>query len=82
MTRRTNEKTSQTAGGERAATLTAIPRYQRISDDLRERVRRGEGAAGARLPGRQALSQGYGADIHTIERAIAPLLREDRKSVV
>ena len=42
MKRRTDEKMSQTAGGDRAATLTAIPRYQRISDDLRERVRRGE----------------------------------------
>ncbi len=76
MKRRTDEKTSQTAGGDRAATLTAIPRYQRISDDLRERVRQGEWAAGARLPGRQALSQCYEADIHTIERAVAPLLRD------
>lgn len=76
MRQRTDEKTSETMGDGRAMTLTAIPRYQRISDDLRERVRGGEWAAGAQMPGRQTLSQHYGADIHTIERAIAPLLRD------
>ncbi len=76
MKRRAGDKTEPVAGGNRAAALPAIPRYQRISDDLRERVRQSEWAVGARLPGRQALSQDYGADIHTIERAIAPLLRD------
>lgn len=64
------------AGSLHESALTAIPMYQRIGDDLRQRIAQGEWPVGAKLPGRQALAQHYGVDLRTLQRAMASLLED------
>ncbi|MCK9874124.1 winged helix-turn-helix domain-containing protein [Nocardiopsis dassonvillei] len=53
------------------AEQSALPGYLNVSADLRERIIRGEFAAGQALPGESRLAQEYGVSVGTIRRALA-----------
>ena len=50
------------------------PIYRRIEQDMRSRVHDGHWRAGMMIPSRKALATEYGADLRTVQRAIAALL--------
>lgn len=52
------------------------PKYQRIADDLRERVAAGEFAAGRLLPSEAELGRAYGASRVTVRTALERLREE------
>ncbi|MEV1010523.1 GntR family transcriptional regulator [Streptomyces sp. NPDC049881] len=49
------------------------PVYQRIADDLRQRIDEGRLAVGARIPSRAQLKRTYGASDQTVDRAVRVL---------
>jgi len=49
--------------------------WQRVADDLRERIEGGEWAYGDRLPSRDDLAHEYGCGERTVRRALAELPR-------
>lgn len=53
------------------------PRYLQIADALRERIRSGEHAAGARLPTQRQLAREFGVTLMTLRQALE-LLERDR----
>jgi GntR family transcriptional regulator len=57
-------------------TIAARPRYVEIAGELRERIARGELAAGARLPGQRELGRDFGVTVMTVRQALALLERE------
>jgi DNA-binding GntR family transcriptional regulator len=59
-----------TAGGARA------PKYQRIADELRRRVREGEHAAGERMPAETDLAEQFRVSLPTIRQALGVLRAE------
>ena len=52
------------------------PPYQQISADLRMRIRKGDPAAGDKLPSNKALADQYGTSTETIRRALRVLADE------
>lgn len=52
------------------------PPYQQISADLRRRIRKGDPAAGDKLPSNKALAGQYGTSTETIRRALRVLTDE------
>lgn len=61
-----------------AADMAPVPRakYRRIEKDMRQRVDSGAWAPGMMIPSRKSLTIEYGADLRTIQRAIASLIRD------
>jgi len=53
-----------------------VPRYHRIADALREQIRDGELAAGARLPNQRRLAREFGVTLMTLRQALEVLERE------
>ncbi|MDR3708475.1 MAG: substrate-binding domain-containing protein [Capsulimonadaceae bacterium] len=56
--------------------IAPVPMYDRIAEDLRDRLQRSEWAQGEKLPGRARLAKEYGVDLSTLQRAILLLLSE------
>ena len=56
--------------------IAAVPMYERICEDLRGRVSRGDWKPGEKLPGRTRLATEYGVDLSTLQRAITALLTD------
>ena len=53
-----------------------VPRYHRIADALRERIRLGELASGARLDNQRQLAKSFGVTLMTLRQALELLERE------
>jgi DNA-binding LacI/PurR family transcriptional regulator len=53
-----------------------IPDYKRIEKSLREKISAGFWQAGVVLPSRRDLASEYEVDVNTLQRAIAPLLKD------
>jgi DNA-binding LacI/PurR family transcriptional regulator len=53
-----------------------IPDYKRIEKSLREKISAGYWQAGVILPSRRDLALEYEVDVNTLQRAIAPLLKD------
>ncbi|MBI2157613.1 MAG: GntR family transcriptional regulator [Candidatus Rokubacteria bacterium] len=53
-----------------------VPRYQQIADALRERIRAGELAPGARLDNQRQLARSFGVTLMTLRQALEVLERE------
>ncbi len=53
-----------------------VPRYHRIAEALRERIRAGELAAGARLDNQRQLAKSFGVTLMTLRQALELLERE------
>src|SRR3990172_4234101 len=53
-----------------------VPRYHRIAEALRERIRGGEVAPGARLPTQRRLASSFGVTLMTLRQALEVLERE------
>src|SRR5258705_10750651 len=53
-----------------------VPRYHRIAETLRERIRAGELAAGARLDNQRQLAKSFGVTLMTLRQALEVLARE------
>ena len=53
-----------------------VPHYHRIADALRDRIRDGVVAAGARLPNQRRLAQEFGVTLMTLRQALEVLERE------
>ena len=59
--------------------LTArVPRYHRIAESLRERIREGALAPGSRLPNQRQLAREFGVTLMTLRQALDVLEREKR----
>jgi GntR family transcriptional regulator len=54
-----------------------LPRYHRIADTLRERIRGGEWSAGAPLPNQRRLARDFGVTLMTLRQALELLERDD-----
>src|SRR6266700_6896316 len=53
-----------------------VPRYHRIAETLRERIRGGELATGARLDNQRQLAKSFGVTLMTLRQALELLERE------
>src|SRR5678809_1256927 len=53
-----------------------VPRYHRIAETLRERIRGGELAAGVRLDNQRQLAKSFGVTLMTLRQALELLERE------
>jgi len=53
-----------------------LPRYHRIAESLRERIRGGEWAAGAPLPNQRRLARDFGVTLMTLRQALELLERD------
>ena len=53
-----------------------VPRYHRIADVLRDRIRDGVVAAGSRLPNQRRLAQEFGVTLMTLRQSLEVLERE------
>lgn len=53
-----------------------LPRYHRIAESLRERIRRGEWTAGAPLPNQRRLARDFGVTLMTLRQALELLERD------
>ncbi len=56
--------------------VSAIPAYQRIEEDIREKVRDGRLLAGTMLANRHNLAREYGVALSTVQQAIANLIAD------
>lgn len=56
--------------------VSELPKYQSISNDLRQRIARDEFLTGERLPAQHALAEEYGVTVMTLRQAIAELETE------
>jgi len=54
-----------------------VPRYHRIAESLRERIRDGELAPGALLPNQRRLAKSFGVTLMTLRQALELLEREN-----
>jgi GntR family transcriptional regulator len=52
------------------------PKYQRVANDLRRRIRQGEWQPGDRLPAETALAEHYDLSVPTMRQAVAVLRAE------
>src|SRR5438067_8357922 len=64
--------------GVRMAFHSRVPRYHRIAEALRERIRVGELASGARLDNQRQLAKSFGVTLMTLRQALEVLEREKR----
>jgi GntR family transcriptional regulator len=62
--------------GVRMAFHSRVPRYHRIAEALRERIRVGELASGARLDNQRQLAKSFGVTLMTLRQALELLERE------
>jgi GntR family transcriptional regulator len=62
--------------GIKMAFHSRVPRYHRIAEALRERIRTGELAAGARLDNQRQLAKSFGVTLMTLRQALEVLERE------
>jgi GntR family transcriptional regulator len=62
--------------GVKMAFHSRVPRYHRIAEALRERIRTGELAAGARLDNQRQLAKSFGVTLMTLRQALELLERE------
>jgi DNA-binding GntR family transcriptional regulator len=62
--------------GVKMAFHSRVPRYHRIAEALRERIRTGELAAGARLDNQRQLARSFGVTLMTLRQALELLERE------
>src|SRR3989442_13044002 len=62
--------------GVKTAFQTRGPRYHRIAEALRERIRVGELASGARLDNQRQLAKSFGVTLMTLRQALELLERE------
>ncbi|MBI4628289.1 MAG: GntR family transcriptional regulator, partial [Candidatus Rokubacteria bacterium] len=53
-----------------------VPRYHRIAETLRERIRGGELQPGARLDNQRRLAKSFGVTLMTLRQALEVLARE------
>jgi GntR family transcriptional regulator len=53
-----------------------LPRYHRIAESLRERIRNGEWTAGATLPNQRRLARDFGVTLMTLRQALELLERD------
>ncbi|HEY3333509.1 MAG TPA: substrate-binding domain-containing protein [Capsulimonadaceae bacterium] len=56
--------------------FTAVAPYQRIENDLRARLARGDWAVGTQFPSRRELAKQYGVELKTLQRAMGALLSD------
>jgi GntR family transcriptional regulator len=54
-----------------------VPRYHRIAESLRERIRNGEWPAGAPLPNQRRLARDFGVTLMTLRQALELLERDN-----
>jgi GntR family transcriptional regulator len=54
-----------------------LPRYHRIAEALRERIREGEWASGAPLPNQRRLARDFGVTLMTLRQALELLERDE-----
>src|SRR5438094_2596887 len=62
--------------GVKTAFHSRVPRYHRIAEALRERIRVGELASGARLDNQRQLARSFGVTLMTLRQALELLERE------
>src|SRR5438309_7845262 len=62
--------------GVKTAFHSRVPRYHRIAEALRERIRVGELASGARLDNQRRLAKSFGVTLMTLRQALELLERE------
>src|SRR5213080_1973928 len=62
--------------GVKTAFQSRVPRYHRIAEALRERIRVGELASGARLDNQRQLAKSFGVTLMTLRQALELLERE------
>jgi len=62
--------------GVKTAFHSRVPRYHRIAEALRERIRVGELASGARLDNQRQLAKSFGVTLMTLRQALELLERE------
>src|SRR3989442_10622952 len=62
--------------GVKSAFQSRVPRYHRIAEALRERIRVGELASGARLDNQRQLAKSFGVTLMTLRQALELLERE------
>src|SRR5438270_1379667 len=62
--------------GVRMAFHSRVPRYHRIAEALRERIRVGELPSGARLDNQRQLAKSFGVTLMTLRQALELLERE------
>src|SRR4030095_15233473 len=62
--------------GVKMAFNSRVPRYHRIAETLRERIRGGELASGARLDNQRQLAKSFGVTLMTLRQALELLERE------
>src|SRR5207237_3494477 len=62
--------------GVRMRLQSRVPRYHRIAEALRERIRVGELASGARLDNQRQLAKSFGVTLMTLRQALELLERE------
>jgi len=62
--------------GVRMRLLSRVPRYHRIAETLRERIRIGELPSGARLDNQRQLAKSFGVTLMTLRQALELLERE------
>ena len=56
--------------------VSRLHSLEHIEGEMRARVAAGRWVAGAMLPGRRALADEFGVDVHTVQRAISPLIND------
>lgn len=56
---------------------TRVPRYHRIAESLRDRIREGDLAPGTRLDNQRALARSFGVTLMTLRQALELLEREN-----
>jgi GntR family transcriptional regulator len=54
-----------------------VPRYYRIAESLRDRIRRGDARPGARLDSQRNLARSFGVTLMTLRQALEVLEREE-----
>ena len=57
--------------------IARVPRYHRIAESLRERIREGRLPPGTRLDNQRALARSFGVTLMTLRQALEVLERED-----
>src|SRR5579884_2171993 len=60
----------------RTRSLSPIPAYQRIEEDIQRKVQDGRLPAGAMLASRHNLAKEYGVALSTVQQAVANLITE------
>src|SRR5437868_11782743 len=56
--------------------LSPVPAYRRIEEDIRRKVRDGHWPAGTMLAGRHHLAKEYGVSLSTVQQSVANLTKD------